>query len=491
MTGRFARSLRVQLNALALIFLALPFLLYSVFNAADREKRDLVLSAIRENGLLIAQALAPTLQTLSPADFGALPAALARFHADQRSVKLLFKPNGTVGQSGFFYVASSPPTAPEALGAERQLLADLGVLDRLSESCVGNQPLSDSVKTPGGAVEGAREVLTSVSPVRSPAGCWAVVAAIDQRAAFGLIDERAYWMRPESRIALGIYAGVALLAVGIFVSLRANLSKLTRAAQAAEPGESFEQAVAIPELRPMAREFDRMVARLKGAAALLRQSAEDNAHAFKAPIAAIRQSIEPLRAVAVEDTASGRALGAIAASLDRLDGLVRSARRLDAAAAELLESERASIDLSALVEGFAADYQTMIAPKAVKLAAEAAPAIRLPVDGDLVETILENLVENAVSFSAPGGAVTVRLAQEDGAVRLEVLDQGPGVPEDRLSKIFERYYSDRPQSAEPQAHFGVGLSLVAQNAAALGGSVSAANRAGGGLIVTVILPLAG
>lgn len=490
MTGRFARSLRVQLNALALIFLALPFLLYSVFNAADREKRDLVLGAIRENGLLIAQALAPTLQTLTPADFGALPAALARFHADQRSVKLLFKPNGTVGQSGFFYVASSPPTAPEALGAERQLLADLGVLDRLSESCVGNQPLSDSVKTPGGAVEGAREVLTSVSPVRSPAGCWAVVAAIDQRAAFGLIDERAYWMRPESRIALGIYAGVALLAVGIFVSLRANLSKLTRAAQASDPSEGFEKAVAIPELRPMAREFDRMVARLKGAAALLRQSAEDNAHAFKAPIAVIRQAIEPLGRSMSADSDGGRSLAAIAASLDRLDGLVRSARRLDAAAAELLESERAPIDLSALVRGFAADYQTMIDPQAVRLEVEVEPDIRLPLDSELVETILENLVENAVSFSKPGEAVTVRLTRSEGVARLEVLDHGPGVPEDRLSKIFDRYYSDRPQAADPQAHFGVGLSLVAQNARALGGSAVAANRPGGGLVVAVTLPTA-
>jgi two-component system sensor histidine kinase ChvG len=484
--GRFARSLRVQLNVAAAIFLALPVALYSLFNAADREKQELVLNAIRDNGLLIAQALQPVLTALTPGDFSRLPAELARFGSDQSSIKLLFKPAGSSGQAGFFYVAAFPTIAADALGAERRSLVDLGVLDRLAESCTGNLPLSRHVTLK----DGQGEILTSVSPVQTLAGCWAVVVAVDQRAAFGVIDERAYWARPQSRIALVIYASIAALAVAIFFSLRAGLAKLVGTAQSVEQGAGFEHAVAIPELRPMAREFDRMVARLNSAAAFLRQSAEDNAHAFKAPIAAIRQSLEPLKSALVDDRRSTKALDAISVSLDRLDGLVRSARRLDTATAELLESDRRPIDLTALVQGFAAEYRLMLGQRAVMLRVDAEAGLKTNGNEELLETILENLVDNAVSFSPPGGSVFVLLRRDGAMASLSVLDDGPGVLPDRLDKIFERYYSERGEQTNVQPHYGIGLSLVRQNAEAMGGSVTALNRPEGGLAVTVRLPLA-
>lgn len=484
--GRFARSLRVQLNVAAVIFLALPAVLYSLFNAADHEKQGLVLEAIRDNGMLIAQALKPVLTGLSPGDFDKLPAELARFSSDQRSIKLLYKPNVSTGEAGFFYVAAVPEVGADALGPERQSLADLGVLDRLAASCSGNEPLSQQVKLK----DGQGEILTSVSPVQSPGGCWVVVVAADQRAAFGVIDERAYWSRPQSRIALAIYAAIALLAILIFVNLRRVLKRLVDTAQSIEEGTGFERSISIPELRPMAREFDRMVARLNSAAAMLRQSAEDNAHAFKAPIAAIRQSVEPLKSALVADQRSTQALSAIQASLDRLDGLVRSARRLDTATAELLESDRRSIDLSQLTIGFAAEYRLMLGQRAYMLQLDVDGGVRTSANEELVETIVENLVDNAISFSPAGGTVFVLLKRDQGLAVLTVLDNGPGVPPDRLEHIFERYYSSRPGAPEGEPHFGIGLWLVRQNAEALGGKVAAQNRPEGGLAVTVFLPLA-
>lgn len=87
------------------------------------------------------------------------------------------------------------------------------------------------------------------------------------------------------------------------------------------------------------------------------------------------------------------------------------------------------------------------------------------------------------------------MSDRDGEAVLAVVDEGPGVDPDRLENIFDRYYSDRPASncedtQADDAHFGVGLWIVRQNAAVLGGHVSGANRPEGGFMVTVTLPLA-
>src|SRR5437762_7255202 len=107
----------------------------------------------------------------------------------------------------------------------------------------------------------------------------------------------------------------------------------------------------IPELAEVAAEFDRMVQVLHGSAAAIRRAAEDNAHAFKTPTAVIRQSLEPLRRVApTENQRAQRAIDSIDQSLDRLDGLIASARRLDEATADLVTEPRRLVDLHRLLD---------------------------------------------------------------------------------------------------------------------------------------------
>jgi two-component system sensor histidine kinase ChvG len=236
-----------------------------------------------------------------------------------------------------------------------------------------------------------------------------------------------------------------------------------------------------------------MVGRLNETAALLRRSAEDNAHTFKTPLAIIRQAHDMLRGPLGPERAVA-ALDAISASLHKLDGLVRSARRLDVATADLLDFARHPMDLSGLVEAFVAERRLMLADHADSLVAAVTPGIVVVGREELVETTLENLVENAVSFSPPGGRIFITLSNDGHAAKLEVADEGPGVPPDRLERIFDRYHSERPPPPEnddtAEQHYGVGLWLVRQNIGALGGKVVAANRPEGGLAVTVTLPIA-
>ena len=110
-----------------------------------------------------------------------------------------------------------------------------------------------------------------------------------------------------------------------------------------------------------------------------------------------------------------------------------------------------------------------------------------------LETILENLVDNAISFSPIGGRVAVRLERHGAQAIISVEDDGPGVAPDRLDRIFDRYYTHRPTKPGHDAktqHFGIGLWQARQNSRALGGEITATNRVPHGLRVAVILPVA-
>ena len=485
--ARFSRSIRVQLVALVLVFVIPPVLLYSVFHSAEQEKQALLLDAVRENGRLIGTAMEPFLKTLQPGDFAKIQGELARFNADARSIKVLFSP---AGSASFFYVGSAPPIPFADLELERERLAELGILDRLAGSCSGNLPLGERVTLPNGT----GEVLTSVTPVQSPRGCWAVIVAASTETVTRLIDDRPYWTRPEAGMAIAVYATMAMLVFLIFAAVWSALAGFRHTAARVEQGRSFATATGVPELAQVGREFDGMVARLKRATDVLRQAAEDNAHAFKGPIAVIRQAVELVGKRVAESGEGHMGVTAIAASCDRLEGLVRSAQRLDTATADMLETGSSKVDLSALTKAFADDYRLMLGLRQEMLKIDAESGVTVRGRDDLLETILENLVDNAVSFSPPEGHVYVQLQAKDGMAVLKVEDEGPGVDPSRLSRIFERYYSSRP-TAEPkdspaEMHFGIGLWLVRQNAIALGGSVQAENRKSGGLSVVVRIPLA-
>jgi len=486
--ARFSLSLRAQLALFAFVALLVPLFLYAAFRAADQEKTALLLDAVRGQDVVLAKALAPQLANLGAADFGRLTGELARLAAPETNLKLLYKPDGLGGESGFFLVASAPAATPNEVAAERKSLVDLGILDRLSRSCDGGEPLSERVALSGER----REMLTSVAPFKTKAGCWILVVAVDSRSLIGDAGSRPYWRRPAVTGALAVYGVMALLAIVVVRNVWRALSGFRAVARGLDRGSSFARTTHIPELAPIADDLDRMVERLNNAATHLRNSAEDTAHAFKTPIATIRQSLEVIRRRADSNRVSP-ALDAIGLSLDKLDGLVRSARQLDVAAADLLGVNHHRVDLSALLVAFAAEYRLMLGDRAQLL--DVAIAQNLFVIGreELVETILENLIDNALGFSPPQGRVSVRLEAENGFAKIAVSDRGPGVAPERLETIFERYYSHRPSAAGAAAdqddHHGVGLWVVGRNAVAMGGRATAKNRPGGGLEVTVVVPL--
>ena len=479
------RSLRVLGAALLLVLVLLPVLLYSLLAELQARQRALLVTSVRDVGMAIAAGLEPALRDLPPEAFAGLDATLRPFADPHRNIILLFHPAGTAGEQ-FFLVGSVPVLEPAEAAGTQATLAAFGVLPALSRSCEGGVPLAERVA----GADGTASVLTSVTGVKGSTGCWAVVIAVNSADLLAGIDDRPFWQQPEVQRALAIYVAMAVLILAIFAAVRSNLARIRRHALEPAAAGGFATVTDLPEIAPVARAIDTMVLRLRTAAERMRQAAEDNAHAFKGPIATIRQAVEPLTASASAPAPERvePALAAVAAALDRLDGLVLSAWHLDSASADLLEIAEQQVDLRALLRALAEE------PRAdgVTIVADLAPAV---VSGEAaaVETVFENLLDNAASFSPAGGKVRVTLVTLDGQAIVTVEDDGPGVPAARLPDIFERYVTDRSaaRGAADEGHFGVGLWIARQNVLALGGDITAFNRAPHGLRVRVALPLAG
>lgn len=209
--------------------------------------------------------------------------------------------------------------------------------------------------------------------------------------------------------------------------------------------------------------------------------AADVAHELKNPLTSLRSAVETLP-LARTDAARARLLEVIHHDVRRLDRLITDisdASRLDA---ELARGETAPVDMVRLVEtvvsmqnGIRTSDQTAIRLTVAPSAARG-PWLVQGHDGRLAQ-VLTNIMDNARSFSPPGGEVRVGLSRTAQHVVLTVDDDGPGIPEHALERIFERFYTDRPDHGFGQ-NSGLGLSISRQIVDAHGGSITASNRMG-------------
>src|SRR5690606_8096550 len=136
------------------------------------------------------------------------------------------------------------------------------------------------------------------------------------------------------------------------------------------------------------------------------------------------------------------------------------------------------------------DYATLAIGRRVTVVSDIAPDIHVLGSSDLLEAIVENLVDNAVSFTPGGGQVRLSLMGDKTHATIAVVDEGPGVPPDSLPRIFDRYFSTRAidAAAGHAQQLGIGLWVVQRNVTVLNGTITAENRAEGGLRVVVRLP---
>jgi two-component system sensor histidine kinase ChvG len=209
--------------------------------------------------------------------------------------------------------------------------------------------------------------------------------------------------------------------------------------------------------------------------------AADVAHELKNPLTAARSTAESL-SFAKNEEERRHLVEQIQNELNRLNRLitdVSNASRLDA---ELARQEMRPVDITTVLRGVVTIFRDILGDdqRQVRLVIEDTPLEEAYiVDGDegRIGQVLTNLVDNAISFSPKTSTVTVRARSAPPDVEIYVEDEGPGIPEDRLKVVFDRFYTDRPDTeAKEGKNSGLGLSISRDIIRAHGGQIFAENR---------------
>jgi len=238
------------------------------------------------------------------------------------------------------------------------------------------------------------------------------------------------------------------------------------------------------ELSTVAQDFDSMVERLSVLVKAREELLHDVSHELRSPLARLQLATGLAR----------QTPESVGQSLDRID---EEARRLDKMIGELLTLSRTEyqnlpdeqyFDLLGLLEAVANDarYEAQVPGVDILLEADESNDYTVKGDAKLIRSAVENVVRNALRFSAHGQQVKIALFQADGWLTINVSDQGPGVDADKLSSIFDPFV--RVNSPLSGKGYGLGLSIVRKVLLAHQGEVSAVNGKNGGLELTLKLP---
>ena len=223
----------------------------------------------------------------------------------------------------------------------------------------------------------------------------------------------------------------------------------------------------------------------------MEQFASDVSHEFRNPLAAIRSAAETA-ARADSDEERGRFLDMLTRDVDRLERLVTGVRELARIDTELEQEplDRVSVGplIDQLVEGMHLAHPDR-PPVGVTLQGEPAMVRESP---DRLAQVFENVLANARSFAATGTHVEVSVTTEtSGDACVVIADRGPGIPPAHLERIFDRFFSYRPDERSPsRSHTGLGLSIARTIVRGFGGTITAANRPGGGSQFEIRIPTA-
>ena len=303
----------------------------------------------------------------------------------------------------------------------------------------------------------------------------------------GEIDE----ILSEERSVILTLAAIALFA-SIVTSLllaRTVAGPMRRLSEAAEQAShNIAARTQLPEYANRRDEVGQMAAAFRAMTKALYRRIEasekfaaDVAHELKNPLTAARSIAESL-SLAKNEEERRHLVEQIQNELNRLNRLitdVSNASRLDA---ELARQEMRPVDITTVLRGVVTIFCDILGDdqRQIRLVIEEAPlegAYIVSGDEGRIGQVLTNLVDNAISFSPKTGTITVRARSTPPHMEIYVEDEGPGIPEDRLEVIFDRFYTDRPDTEATEGkNSGLGLSISREIIRAHGGKISAESR---------------
>jgi two-component system sensor histidine kinase ChvG len=502
-SGRWTLTHRIlAVNVLTLALLALSILYLDAFR--NQLSTERVRQAEHE-ARLIAGAVAAVPDERRPAMLASIARAtrsrIRLFAPDERLIEDSWRLTGPT------YELRDPATQAWTKTVARSL-------DRGFNALVGAKPLDDFVEpTPdnlGAWREAARALRTRdvVSVVRNAPDLTPVFsAATPVEDGVLLITEND---RNFTRIVRGQRATLALaMAFATVLSILLSLflartivrplRRLALAAHRVRLGRARE--VNVPRLPSRKDEIGMLARAVADMSQSLRQRidnieafAADVTHELKNPLASLRSALDSLERV--KDPALQERLIAVARDdvtrLDRLINDIGEAARTDA---ELARAAFEPVDVGSLIEQIVSSWETRREKGSARIAF-ARPRIGSAVifgKPDRLARAIDNLIDNAISFSPPGGLVEVAAARVDNMVRIRVDDEGPGVPNEAREAIFNRFHSVRPDGEGFGRHSGLGLAIARAIVQGHDGEIDVQDRddAPSGARFTICLPAGG
>ncbi len=285
----------------------------------------------------------------------------------------------------------------------------------------------------------------------------------------------------------------ALACALTFVFTRRFTARITRLSQAIRTVREGDYAQRVTpdgsdELTELYADFNSMTETLQKTEEQRRRFVSDASHELKTPLAAIRLLADSITETENIDPDTVREfVQDISSEAERLqrttDKLLNLSRRDDGARGEYVD-----VDVGETVESTLRLLVPLAEKTGVELRHSAEPGCVVSAPSDDVYQVIFNLAENAIKYNVPGGSVDVSVKRDGARIVLAVEDTGIGIPETDLPNIFSRFYRvDKARSRE-RGGSGLGLSIVHDAVAALGGSIAVSAREGGGTRFAVTLP---
>ena len=306
------------------------------------------------------------------------------------------------------------------------------------------------------------------------------------------LDQWFFVQQRRSKIQIStllIGAGIALFIGAVFYWVLDPLRQLTTYVLAVKRGER----PARPDLRAssdvnmLATALEEMREELEGRdyAATYVQTLT---HELKSPLAAIRATSELLAENNMDDAQRKRFVESLRVETERTEHLIRQLLRLAEVERQKSLNKKASVDLREVVEQAMAELASMAEAKCVRIEPQFDEPAIIEGDETLLKRAVMNLLENAIDFSPTAGVVAVTLARDETAMKLRIEDQGPGIPEYALPRLFERFYSLKHKQTGRKGS-GLGLCFAKETAELHGGSLALMNREEGGARAVLELPV--
>jgi signal transduction histidine kinase len=298
-----------------------------------------------------------------------------------------------------------------------------------------------------------------------------IVAAVAVTVGVMLLGERA----DLPAVLTGIVAAVLALAMVQVLAhgMTYPLREMVSAARAMARGDYARRVTATSrdEVGELARAFNAMSAELEQVDRMRKDLVANVSHELRTPITALQallenliDGVEPVERSTLETTLR---------QVERLGVLVEQLLELSKLESGAVPLTRTRFQLKPVVEQVLEESRPQAELRGVALALEAPATVELAADEHRLHQVVANLVSNAVRHSPGGGRVTLRVGAHDGRARLEVLDEGPGIPAEEAERVFERFYRSDHARTATEGGSGLGLAIARWIVELHGGTIRA------------------